>query len=336
MSLPAFVVPCHVKRDIALRVVLVLLAVVALSVAAATLDTATTSGGGSRVGSGPNTESGFGNDDESGGDVGNTGEMGGAALIALPCYPVLASQRVVTGIVVVFALLGAGVYWRTRSTVLSVAFVAGAGIPVVVLHAFLTGCVTPQRQTESSLLPIPKNGSSVLPGASGATGVSQAGEVLSAPSVLLGVVLLVAVVGSALTLFVSTGDSETETPETSADPDETTSDVAAVGRVAGVAADRIEADADVENEVFRAWTEMTRHLDVSHPESQTPGEFAAAAVDAGMARDDVAELTDLFEAVRYGGADATAEREERALAALRRIESTYAGEDSAHPTEEGS
>lgn len=326
-SLPRFMLLRDVKRDTALTVVLALLAVVALSVAAATLDTATTREGGSRFGAGPNTESGFGNDEESSGDVGNGGEMsGGNVQAALPCYPVLAGQSVVTGIVVVFALLGGICYWRTRSKVLSGAFVSGVGIPIAVLHALLTSCVVPQQQSNPSLIPTPKNGSSLLPGASGATGLNRTGEVLSAPSVLLGVGLLAAVVGSVVVLLLSTGDSKTEVPEAEVDPEDVTPDVAAIGRAAGAAADRIEADADVENEVFRAWTEMTRLLDVSRPQSSTAREFAVAAVDAGMARDDVEELTDLFEDVRYGGAEATAEREERALAALRRIESAYADE----------
>jgi hypothetical protein len=43
-----------------------------------------------------------------------------------------------------------------------------------------------------------------------------------------------------------------------------------------------------------------------------------------MDRGDVAELTRLFETIRYGGATPTEERERRAVEALRRIESTYA------------
>jgi hypothetical protein len=69
---------------------------------------------------------------------------------------------------------------------------------------------------------------------------------------------------------------------------------------------------------------MTGYLDVDSPESSTPAEFADAAVDAGMSDGDVDELTRLFEEVRYGGKDPTDDRESRALAALRRIDSEYA------------
>jgi len=102
-------------------------------------------------------------------------------------------------------------------------------------------------------------------------------------------------------------------------------DAAALGEIAGRAADRIESDTpgDSENEVYRAWREMTARLDTETPETTTPREFQQAAVDAGMAPDDVRELTGLFEQVRYGGEAATADREERAVQVLRRIESTY-------------
>jgi hypothetical protein len=80
------------------------------------------------------------------------------------------------------------------------------------------------------------------------------------------------------------------------------------------------------NEIYRAWLEMTRHLAVDRPRSSTPTEFAEAAVDAGMAREDVRELTDLFELVRYGGEAPTPDRVDRARDALRRIERTYGGE----------
>ena len=63
-------------------------------------------------------------------------------------------------------------------------------------------------------------------------------------------------------------------------------------------------------------------------ELPTPGEFAAAAVDAGIDREDVVELTGLFERVRYGSEAATADREARALDALRRIDDQYGGEDA--------
>ncbi|RQG98340.1 DUF4129 domain-containing protein [Natrarchaeobius oligotrophus] len=102
---------------------------------------------------------------------------------------------------------------------------------------------------------------------------------------------------------------------------------AEVGAAAGRAAERIESSDDVDNEVYRAWLEMTRPLEVDRPDSSTPGEFAAAAVETGLAREDVDELTSLFESVRYGDRETTDERERRAVTVLRRIEAEYADAD---------
>ena len=68
---------------------------------------------------------------------------------------------------------------------------------------------------------------------------------------------------------------------------------------------------------------MRGALAVARPASATPAEFATAAVAAGVAEEPVAELTEVFEQVRYGGADPTDERERRAAAALRQIETTH-------------
>ena len=71
---------------------------------------------------------------------------------------------------------------------------------------------------------------------------------------------------------------------------------------------------------------MTAALDVDSPGTTTPREFQRTAVEAGMDRSDVAELTELFESVRYGGLEPTDERERRAVETLRRIESDYGGD----------
>jgi hypothetical protein len=89
---------------------------------------------------------------------------------------------------------------------------------------------------------------------------------------------------------------------------------------AGDAADEITQVSDSENAVYRAWARMAEPLDVEHPEASTPGEFADAALAAGLDTEDVDELTELFEQVRYGTTPITEEHEQRAKATLRRIE----------------
>nr|WP_305882917.1 DUF4129 domain-containing protein [Halobellus rarus] len=163
----------------------------------------------------------------------------------------------------------------------------------------------------------------------GGFGSGAAGDgSVATPTVLFGLLLLVALAGAVILLLATTTGRERDADETTDGPvAEPSADVRGVGAAAGTAADRIEADADVGNEVYRAWVEMTAHLDLDRPQSSTPGEFAAAAVDAGMDPDDVDELTRLFEAVRYGDERVTDARADRAVAALRRIESAYAGDE---------
>ncbi|WP_114577282.1 DUF4129 domain-containing protein [Saliphagus sp. LR7] len=106
--------------------------------------------------------------------------------------------------------------------------------------------------------------------------------------------------------------------EESDDPDDE-EPLETVAEAAGAAADRLEGDA-VENDVHRAWREMTRALSVSNRRARTTGEFARAAVRAGIDERDVEILTELFEDVRYGGREPTEDDERRAIKALRRIE----------------
>lgn len=138
--------------------------------------------------------------------------------------------------------------------------------------------------------------------------------------------LLALAVAAALVISVALVRTERTTEDTDDGAIENGSTRAELGRAAGRAADRIVDEADVDNDVYRAWREMTEQLGVADPRSRTPGEFARAATDAGMAREDVAELTDLFRTVRYGDTSVTDEREARAVAALRRIEDEHAEE----------
>ena len=139
------------------------------------------------------------------------------------------------------------------------------------------------------------------------------------PAVIAGLFGIVVLVGIAA-LFTMSGEEETFEP-VEEEPD--APDTAAFAEAAGRAADRIaEADVPVDNAVYRAWFEMVTLLNIEDPETTAPIDFADAAVDAGLDRDDVDELTELFTEVRYGGKDA-AVREDRALEILRTIERTY-------------
>lgn len=142
------------------------------------------------------------------------------------------------------------------------------------------------------------------------------------------VLVAVLVVSLALFLIRTTGDDgDVPAPAEEPEPEDPMA-LADIASVAGDAADRIETGGvDAENEVYRAWREMTTHLDVMNPDTATPAEFRDAARDAGMAPRHVDALTELFREVRYGGADPTPDREDAAVDALRAIENAYGGTD---------
>jgi hypothetical protein len=160
----------------------------------------------------------------------------------------------------------------------------------------------------------------------GEPGEGEGDSQLSIPTgPLLGILaLLTAVFVGGLFLSRDENGTTTGTEPMPENATVTGSDAVAVGSAAGRAADRIDDGTAVENEIYRAWREMTDPLDVDRPETSTPREFAGAAVDAGLERDDVEELTRLFEDVRYGDVEATEGMEARAVSVLRRVEAAYA------------
>lgn len=207
------------------------------------------------------------------------------------------------------------IYWREALGII-LAGVALLGL-VFLLSQFLSSPAPPP----SPPMMEPGNGSIFGGGGGGGSDTTQP----SPPSLMLLLILGLALVGAVVALFrTTTGDGD-DSPE---EPDDGDTNAAAVGRAAGRAADRLEAEADVDNEVYRTWQEMTELLDVDDPGTSTPGEFAAAAVKAGLGRDDVGELTRLFEDVRYGNQQPSDEHERRAIAVFRRIEDRYAEDDS--------
>ncbi|GAB3023762.1 DUF4129 domain-containing protein [Natronobiforma cellulositropha] len=72
------------------------------------------------------------------------------------------------------------------------------------------------------------------------------------------------------------------------------------------------AHQEATNGVYHAWLSLCRATGGQRRVTETPGEVATEAVDAGLDERGVREVTSLFEAVRYGGRSPTPERERRA------------------------
>jgi hypothetical protein len=210
-------------------------------------------------------------------------------------------------------------YARYRQDALAAtAYVAVLALPATFVWLLLSKCGTEEEPPDgivpSDVVAPPEGGDATF----GLLG--EAGRFAS-PTWM---VVILAVVGlGAIALVLAADDEDADEPDEptpeAVDPP-ADHDVVELGAVAGRAADRIEGDARIDNEIYRAWVAMTEHLDVAHPESSTPGEFQRAAVNAGVNPDTAEELTALFERVRYGDEPPTDETEARAVDALRTME----------------
>ncbi|WP_435347558.1 DUF4129 domain-containing protein [Haloarchaeobius sp. HRN-SO-5] len=309
-----------------LPVVLAVVCVLTLAFAAATLaDPAQSDGGGaSAVGSTPEETGPAGSDGSS--SARPLTDPGDFVLDLGFCVPFLVSAQFVAIVLLLAVGIWAVVQYRADGFT-AAAVVVTIAFPGLFVWLFFTNCTRPDQPERFSILPsdpVPP-----LRGDESSFGFSQDPGVVVQPTVvlvLLATTLVVGVVG----YVVWSGEHEARgepDPEPEDEGTGTVARVAALGTVAGRAADRLEQTDATENEVYRAWVEMTTYLPVEHPKSSTPAEFASAAVDAGVARDDVADLTRLFEEVRYGGEPVTDERESRAIDALRAIEAEYGETD---------
>lgn len=304
--------------------VVALLAVAALSAAAATLDDTRTTGGG--IGPSSSQDAGVADDGDDSviprDDSGRVSPPSGAIVSDCEENAFLRSPQFVVAALLVVAVALIVITWR-QNLLVAFAVLTAVGTPLFLVYMFLSTC--PGNPNRAEELGLAENTSINMsaPGGGGAPGSDAAGNVVQAPTVFLAVLGLLLLVGVAVVLR-DTGDEAVEPGEATDEDGQDPAAVAAIGRVAGETADRIDGSETLDNEVYRAWREMVDHLQVDRPDATTPGEFADAAVEAGMARDDVERLTGLFEAVRYGGAEPTGEREQAAVETLRRIEREYA------------
>lgn len=299
-------------RDRLTAVALAGLAVLAFGAAAATLDVTSEPGGGI-AGPGDEESVGAGGGDFSLGGFNTTTDADGGGI------PRWVFQLVLS-VVVLAGLAALYIYYREHGLAQLAKLAAGLVVLQVLLVLIIRGVPAFDLGLRNGTGLFGEGDISPPGGGAAGSGAEEGLRAVDPPTVLLALVGLV-LLGAVVVVLRSTGDDH----ESALEPVEAgRPDVTAVGRAAGRAADRIDADAEVTNEVYRAWREMTEHLAVDNPDASTPAEFAAAAAEAGMDPADVDELTRLFEDVRYGDAPPTEDREARAVAALRRIEAAYA------------
>ncbi|QSG04627.1 DUF4129 domain-containing protein [Halapricum desulfuricans] len=298
------------NRNQFIAVVVVALSVAGLAIAAATVSTPSSSEPGAGLGDEP----GGSDSDESQRPPRPSADGGGND-----------DLLVLLGVVLFVASMIAALYvfvraFTPRRAVIAILVVAVVAIASVLALSLLMDSV-PQPGDDGLAGP---NESDSGGGDGGRTPTEPPRDQTDVPPVVFGAFgLALLVLVGAIYRYSAGGTDLTVEGETgeSGEP----SSVQAVGEAAGQAADRLDSDGELENAIYRAWREMADALEVSSPRTTTPEEFAEVAVDAGMSREDVRELTRLFEDVRYGDTRPTPERERRAQDALRRIQQTYAG-----------
>lgn len=294
-------------------------AVLAIGIVAATLnDRVLAEAGGSGFG-GSGGQRGI--DTDPGESVGFGAGLSGDGGAFELCFPFLRDPVIVGLLLLIIGGAFLLAYYDTGHLFPAFVVAGTIGLPIGFIFYVLAFCGAPVID-----IGLPGTGAgagnvSLIPSGEEGGGIGAGDGGPSRFTILVGLLLVFGILASSILLLArgfsddSDGEGGREEGSVPAGPELT-----AVGTVAERAADRLErADPGAENEIYRAWRELTRLLEIDSPETSTPGEFATAAIAAGMDPDDVDELTALFEAVRYGDASPTPEREQRAIAALRRI-----------------
>ncbi|MBO4247057.1 DUF4129 domain-containing protein [Halomicrobium sp. IBSBa] len=301
-------------------VLVVVLGVLAISAAAAGLDspeTATAVGTGEGEGEGAGSSDGTGYTAEA---MADTVAPNASSPFGNWVSPVL-QLLLVGGTVAYLAWVGYRL-WREGASAVpellkhAVTTIVPAGVAWLVLfgsQVFTLSWGEPRTDRSTSGSPEHLEGG----GSASAVAADTATDALPLVALVIGAVVLVAglvVLASRLTPDAdgSTG-SVADAPDPSREPD-----TVAASRASGRFED---ADAEATNVVYRAWRELESEVEDADRRTQTPAEIAARARAAGFDRDAVATLTDRFREVRYGQRPPTSERETSARSALDRLRS---------------
>lgn len=308
-----------IGRDSAVAGAVILIAIVAIALSAATI--ASVEGGDIGIDTGvsdpPSGEDPRDDDDFEPGEPNKNGEIQESdPIVDLQiCVTELQTTEGILAVLLgVIAVLGIVNYLYNASTAL---LTATAIIPPVFGgYFFLTNC--PGGGPGSGL------GISTPSPSTGAGGGGIQSLPIPPEAIVVGLALLTGL--AVAMVYTSTRGDETFEPVT--EDEEPDADAADFADAAGRAADRIEeANVPVDNAVYRAWVEMTTLLNMPNPESKTPKDFAEEAIEFGLDEDAVSELTELFVEVRYGG-ESPENREDRAVEILRDFQAEYSDDTS--------
>lgn len=310
------------------KLVIPLLAIIAISLAAATL-TSPTAVGGIGTGDENNPSEGLQSPaDQPGGPGfsisfadGPAGDLGSVApLINLPCFEFLADDQFLTGALITLVIL-AYILYKIAGVLVPIGLYVVAAAPVILLYRIFTACV-PVDQSQVALFSLGSstvaNATSIslpLPGLGGAETAAGTVEPTSVfLFILLGVGLLIAII----ILYESTGDDvqSNVTPRTSTG---IPWQISTKSVESSQSLPHIENSVIADNKIYQAWKKMTEDVDISRPNSSGPREYARKAIEEGKHPGAVERLTALFEETRYGTKQPSPESETEAEEALEEI-----------------
>lgn len=309
------------------KLIIPLLAIIAISLAAATLTSPTAVGGigtgeendpSEGLGSAANEPGGPGFsiafDDESFIDFGSA-----APLINIPCLEFLTDERFIIGTLIAVIIIGYVLYKQAG-------ILAPLGVyivttpPAILIYRLLTQCSTvePSRLVFAFTNGEAANVTSIslpLPGLGGADTAAGTAEPTSVfLFVILGLGLLIAII----VLYESTGDdipSDPSSTQTTGSPWLPSTKPVETSHPFSPTHNSVIAD----NKIYQSWKKMTQEIDLPRPNATAPREYAEKAIEEGKHADAVQRLTHLFEEIRYGTTQPTPETEKQAVQALEQI-----------------
>ncbi|WP_159076998.1 DUF4129 domain-containing protein [Halococcoides cellulosivorans] len=293
----------EIDRRTAIVLVVTVVGIVGLVLAAGTLTDPATSEGTSGVGGLDGERIGFPSES---GESSNTGRSLGD-----PPAAIVLAIAVLATLVLVYATLDDPDNSMRAAVLVTVGIISAILVAAATFRGWVGQRPAPNQSLNLSML----RGS--LPGAPGPPSGTE--TTTSLPVELWAIVGGVGVVAVLVIVVLSSDDSPDDPQTERTRQSDADTAVAAVREAAGRAHDRLASGAALDNAVYRAWAEMVDALDVGDPETTTPQEFATHAIEAGMDRSAVEDLTLLFDEVRYGDRPVTDERERRARETLTAI-----------------
>lgn len=305
---------------------LTLLCVIAVSLAAATLTTSQQPSGFGVPSDGPDTSSGAQSPQDDQNSPDSSRVATGWATVR--CSQTTIPTTLMYGGLLISFILGIILAYRcSLKALLSATFVLLSLflLPIIIILGDSCGDPPPDSTGGGGILPPLPATSGDIPSPGSGNPQMIANFILSPIMFLLVLVVFVTIL-SLIAYFASSGDTSAQSTTDPASANE--EKLSSVGSTTLSANTTFNNPNKIDNDIYRAWYEMTTYLSIPNPATYSPAEIAAAAQNAGLNATQVDTLTTLFRNVRYGNHEITEAKEQQAIDALREINKNINNEDN--------